>query len=1259
MLGTEDKLKLLSFNVKGIGRRKKRCQIFRKCRKRNPDILLLQESHSMKNKETVWYKDWGSKPIYSHGDFNARGVCICIKKELTYKLHNSKSDKDGRILVIDITVKDIRLTLANIYAPNGDTPEFFKIVFDMVNSYDNTNIIIGGDMNLVLDISKDKRGGNPCTHEKCRILLLDYMKDNDMYDIWRGQNPDKYEYTWRSYHEPYIYCRLDFFLISFNLTGVSCDNNIIPGFRSDHDMVETSICINKDTRGKGFWKLNCNLLNNQKYIKAIEDCIDNIILDNPGTEDGLLWETLKCRIRGTSVKISSILRKDEERNFQNLEIELMNLKKAMPSSEDPKLCAREIKIIESKIEEIIRNKTEGARIRSKIKNYEEGEKSTKYFYNLEKRNYENKNIKLLLDDSGKELKSRSEIMKEEVRFYKSLYSSTTKHMSEHESTILYDDFISGLDIPTIGDEDLNSIFDEEKLYDVVKSFACNKSPGSDGLPIEFYKKFWQKLKPFMINSYIDSLKKGELSITQKQGVISLIPKKDKDPRLIKNWRPITLLNTDYKILTKYLTEFIKEHLYKIIHSNQKGFLQGRFIGENIVNAMSMIDYAEMNDIDLTLVFLDYKKAFDSVELNIINKCLESFGFGPNIRKWINCIYKSNQSCIINNGHISDFFTLERGLRQGCPLSPYLFIMVVEILAIAIRMNQNIKGIRINDIECKINQYADDTFLSLLDNKQSLNEAFSMIEKFSKISGLVLNKDKTEILNINNQDDKNNRWLREEVRLLGIILNKDVSKMIYANFKSKIKEIEDCIKIWKMRDLSIIGKINIIKSLASSKLIHAMSVLPSPPNSFFKELETVLYNFIWNSKVDRIKRKILIGTYENGGLKMIDIESQSKALKIKWLEKLLHNNHKLDNEFWIHWVIYNIPNISPEYLLKCNLDKKDVNNIIKFKKGSFWSEIFSEWCYLNYDPHPTLKDELLNQNLWFNSHIKVGKKMVFNKKLYEADVRYIKDILHNGKFLTIENIRQKYHVDISFLEYGGLINAIPRDWKKYLKNNCIELEGDQTEIKHLYYIDRISLSCKGIYNEYIKRICILPEEYAHSWANELGIFIDDLDWIECYPEVMKWTISTKLRSFYYQYRMKDIMSNSKLFKMKLKPSAQCNWCDNSSQDMVHLFWECTESKNIWSKLEDWLNVHLTNGNLEIKKEMIFLFDIEAGNLTNIINLITLITCRYIYVNKCLDIRLYFKELLHRIVEIKNIEYSIAQSKDKLMYHKKKWLNLCQE
>jgi len=282
-------------------------------------------------------------------------------------------------------------------------------------------------------------------------------------------------------------------------------------------------------------------------------------------------------------------------------------------------------------------------------------------------------------------------------------------------------------------------------------------------------------------------------------------------------------------------------------------------------------------------------------------------------------------------------------------------------------------------------------------------------------------------------------------------------------------------------------------------------------------------------------------------------------------------------------------------------------------------------------------------------------LIFNKKLYQAGVHRIKDIVRDHKFLTTKELNELYHSNISFLEYGGILNAIPKSWKTYVKNADIELTGEE----HIYYIDRITLTCKGIYNELVEKIYTIPEEYPNSWSKELNIQIDELDWIESYQDCVKWTISNKLRSFYYQFRMKDIMTNSKLYKMKIKETAKCNWCENIHQDMIHLFWDCVESRNIWYQLEHWLNSELTQGNLKIEIGMIFLYDIEAGNLTNIINLIVLITCRYIYVSKCLDNKLNFMELLFRIYEIRDIEFNIANSKGKLSYHRKKWKSICQK
>ena len=199
-----------------------------------------------------------------------------------------------------------------------------------------------------------------------------------------------------------------------------------------------------------------------------------------------------------------------------------------------------------------------------------------------------------------------------------------------------------------------------------------------------------------------------------------------------------LLNCDYKIAAKAIANRIKNVISKLVNNDQTGFLKGRFIGENIRLIDGIINHTAAYDIPGLLLFLDFEKAFDTVEWSFIWKTLESFNFGPSIINWIKLCYENIESCILNNGWASSFFTPERGVRQGCPLSPYIFILGVEILAEKIRRNNAIKGILVHGKEIKISQYADDTTIILDGSQTSFVSALHDLERFSAISGLRLN-----------------------------------------------------------------------------------------------------------------------------------------------------------------------------------------------------------------------------------------------------------------------------------------------------------------------------------------------------------------------------------------------------------------------------------------------------------------------------------------------------------------------------------------
>ena len=177
---------------------------------------------------------------------------------------------------------------------------------------------------------------------------------------------------------------------------------------------------------------------------------------------------------------------------------------------------------------------------------------------------------------------------------------------------------------------------------------------------------------------------------------------------MENWRPISLLNIDYKIATKTIADRISKLLPKLIHEDQTGYVKDRYIGQNIRLVKDIMKVTSLDNIPGMAIFIDFKKAFDSVDWNFLAKVLEAFNFGPQIRKWIKTFYTDISSCVINNGYASEFFNLQRGVRQGCPLSVIPFVLCAEILAQAIRNNNNIKRIQFYDKEYKISQYADDT-----------------------------------------------------------------------------------------------------------------------------------------------------------------------------------------------------------------------------------------------------------------------------------------------------------------------------------------------------------------------------------------------------------------------------------------------------------------------------------------------------------------------------------------------------------------------
>ena len=336
---------------------------------------------------------------------------------------------------------------------------------------------------------------------------------------------------------------------------------------------------------------------------------------------------------------------------------------------------------------------EGVLLRSRARWIANGEKITKHFCGLEKRNYISKQMTKLTLNNGEEICESKDIIKEVKVFYERLYSER-----QVEDCEILD---MAQDIPILTLQEKTSLEGEITLAEAslaLKNMKNYKSPGSDGFTAEFFKFFWLQLGSFVVRSLNDGFRKGELSTTQKDGVIICIPKGDKSKDLIKNWRPISILNVAYKIGSACIAKRLKSVLPSLINEDQNGFMANRYTGDNIRLIYYLISYLCRENKPGLLLCLDFETAFDSVNWIFMFKVLRAFGFGPDICQWISTFYKDIKSFVTVNGQLSQWFAIQRGCRQGNPISPYLFILCAEILAIMIRQNKHIKGIFIGETE---------------------------------------------------------------------------------------------------------------------------------------------------------------------------------------------------------------------------------------------------------------------------------------------------------------------------------------------------------------------------------------------------------------------------------------------------------------------------------------------------------------------------------------------------------------------------------
>ena len=401
---------------------------------------------------------------------------------------------------------------------------------------------------------------------------------------------------------------------------------------------------------------------------------------------------------------------------------------------------------------------------------------------------------------------------------------------------------------------------------------------------------------------------------------------------MENWRPITLLCADYKIAARVIAGRLLRVIGSVVSPDQSCGVPGRYIGENVALLRDVSTYASSLNLPVAILSLDQEKAFDRVEWSFIFDTFRSMGFGPSFIGWVQLLYSLPQSSVLVNGYESEFFSPSRGVRQGCPLSPLLYVLTAEVLACNIRANASIKGLLLPTSpgrQILLSQYADDTSV-IVTSDQSIRAVFDTFHQYELASGARVNIEKSKGLWLGSWAGRtdppvNLEWSSVKLKTLGVHIGP--GNLSEDNWNPRIEAVSNTLDSWRQRSLSFQGRLIIINMLALSRIWYVGSLV-STPQWVISKLNTLVFSFFWKGKKDLVARKV------------VNIPLKLASLQVLWVKRLLSFSHP--------WRFFLFDWFPDHFTFLCN-------PIAAAPRGlpDFYGSVFAAWSALRGGFSPSL------------------------------------------------------------------------------------------------------------------------------------------------------------------------------------------------------------------------------------------------------------------------------------------------------------------